>query len=76
MVIDEYHLFKNETAIRSKHIRKLRDSRRTCIIGLTGTLMQNDHYELWNLVDIVAPSLLGNWSAFQESTAKPIKWAR
>ena len=76
VVIDEFHLFKNEKAIRSKNIRRLRDEHDTCILGLTGTVMQNNHQELWNLVDIVQPSLLGPWKDFEANTSKPLKLAR
>ncbi|KAL7580078.1 hypothetical protein ACA910_005063 [Epithemia clementina (nom. ined.)] len=75
-VIDEFHLFKNEKAIRSVNIRALKAQHDTCILGLTGTLMQNDHKELWNLVDIVAPNVLGTWTYFEREIGNPIKFAR
>ena len=38
--------------------------------------MPNRPEELYNLVDVVAPGLLGGREAFEEGTAKPIKLGR
>jgi SNF2 family DNA or RNA helicase len=43
---------------------------------MTGTLMQNDHTELWNLIDLVETGYLGDWEDFKHRTAIPIKIAR
>ena len=45
-------------------------------IGLTGTLMQNDHKELHSLVTLISPDSFGEWSMFQEDYVVHIKAAR
>ena len=47
VVVDEFHNYKNEEGILSFHLRQLRDECSVPIIGLTGTVMQNNHKELW-----------------------------
>ena len=51
VVVDEFHNYKNEKGILSSHLRELRDKYSVPIIGLTGTLMQNNHKELWYVFD-------------------------
>jgi SNF2 family DNA or RNA helicase len=46
VIVDEFHYFKNETAIKTVNLRALRDHHHSVIIGLTGTVMQNEHKEL------------------------------
>jgi SNF2 family DNA or RNA helicase len=76
------HIFKNEKARLSRHFRELRkeverrtDGAEMVVVGLTGTLMQNNHKEFWNVAHLVRPDLLGSWSAFQTRFADPIKRA-
>eukprot|EP00978_Attheya_sp_CCMP212_P040016 scaffold214307_cov27-Attheya_sp.AAC.1 len=38
--------------------------------------MQNKHKELWYLVDLVQPGLLGDWKDFEKHTSIPIKHSR
>jgi len=38
--------------------------------------MQNNHSELWNLVDLIEPDLLGTFIDFKDTIARPIKAAR
>lgn len=73
---DELHLFKNEDAVKTRNLRALRDQHACVIIGLTGTLMQNEHKELWNLADIVAQGHFGPWQQFEAEFARPIKLSR
>ena len=47
IIIDEFHNFKNVKGILSKNLRKLRDEHNAIVVGLTGTLIQNDHEEFW-----------------------------
>jgi SNF2 family DNA or RNA helicase len=77
IIVDEIHKLKRTTAKGSKHLRMLRRSGDgdVVIIGLTGTLMQNSHAELWNLIDLVHPNLLGTKSAFNSRYGNPIKQA-
>lgn len=77
VVIDEFHsLFKNVKGKLSYCLRKLKLRISGKVIGLTGTLMQNNHEELWNLVDLVEEGLLQTWIDFKESFADPIKFSR
>ena len=38
--------------------------------------MQNDHEELWNLIDLVRPGHLGDWKSFKEDISQPILFGR
>ena len=38
--------------------------------------MQNDHNELWNLVDLIQKDHLGSWERFKYSVSMPIKNGR
>jgi SNF2 family DNA or RNA helicase len=49
-VVDEFHGFKNGDAKLASNLRELRDECACAIVGLTGTLMQNDHKELWYVI--------------------------
>lgn len=76
IVVDEFHKFKNETKHLATNLRRMRDRHGCVVLGLTGTLMQNNHKELWNLVDIVAKDFLGPWLQFEEEYAKSIQLSR
>jgi len=76
VVVDELHKFKNEDALLSKHLRLLRDAHNCVVIGLTGTVMQNRHKELWNAMDMVAKDFFGDWKTFESDYAKPISLSR
>jgi SNF2-related domain len=60
----------------SAHLRVLKAEHRCLVLGMTGTLMQNKHEELWNLIDLVETDFLGSWSEFQQDVANPIKIGR
>jgi len=75
-VVDELHKFKNEDAIMSKNLRVLRDSHNSVVVGLTGTVMQNRHKELWNALDMVAKDFFGDWKTFDFEYARPIALSR
>lgn len=76
VVVDELHKFKNEIAERSDHLRRLRDAHHCVVVGLTGTVMQNRHRELWNAMDLVAKDFFGDWKTFESDYAKPISLSR
>lgn len=76
VIIDEFHTFKNETKHLATNLRNMRDRHGCVVLGLTGTLMQNNHKELWNLVDIVAKDFLGPWNQFNDDFALPIQLSR
>lgn len=60
----------------STKLRKLKSDHRSLVLGMTGTLFQNDHMELWNLVDLVETGYLGDWDEFRNTTGKAIKLGR
>ena len=47
-----------------------------CRYGLTGTAMQNEHKELWALLDWAAPGALGDWKEFKTQFADPLQHAQ
>jgi len=76
VIIDEFHTFKNKAGKLSEHLRMLKADHRPLVLGMTGTLMQNDHKELWNLIDLVETGYLGTWEEFKQDTAQAIKLGR
>ncbi len=76
VVVDEFHEYKNPDSKAHKCLMNIRDNSRCPIIGMTGTLMQNNHDELFHLMDLARPSLLGDKQSFTEYIARPIKYAR
>jgi SNF2 family DNA or RNA helicase len=76
VIVDEFHTFKNEAKHLATNLRSMRDRHGCVVLGLTGTLMQNNHKELWNLVDIVAKDFLGPWNQFNDDFAIPIQLSR
>jgi len=76
VIVDELHKAKNEKTVAAKSLRKLRDEHNCVIIGLTGTVMQNRHKELWNAVDVVAPGYFGSIDDFEEDYGQAISLSR
>lgn len=76
LVVDEYHKFKNIKVKLTQNLRVFREKTCCGMIGLTGTLMQNNHEELWTLIDCIKPGLLGSWGMFEYHYAKVIKMGR
>ena len=76
IVIDEFHNFKNHKGKISNHLRELKELYDPLVLGMTGTLMQNNHTELWNLVDLVETNYFGSRDQFMENIEKPIKLGR
>ena len=70
-----YHV-QNPNIKLSKNLRELKAKHRALVISMTGTLMSNDHKELWNLVDLVETDYLGSWEEFKNETADIIKFGR
>jgi DNA excision repair protein ERCC-6-like 2 len=76
VIIDEFHKMKNVNSCLSKNLRSLRDAHDSILLGLTGTMMQNDHKELWNQFDIISKGFLGRWEDFRDKISKPIMISR
>ncbi len=62
LIVDEAHRLKNDNTINWKFISSIRST--FCLL-LTATPIQNDIKELFNLVNIVRPGLLGTWREFR-----------
>lgn len=77
VIIDEFHKMKNVNSSLAKNLRLLRDAHDdTVLIGLTGTMMQNDHKELWNQFDIISKGFLSSWEEFRDEISRPIMISR
>ncbi len=70
LVLDEAHALKNARTRRATAIRALSARWR---LALTGTPVENHLGELWSLLNVVSPGLLGSWDAFRDRFASPIE---
>jgi SNF2 family DNA or RNA helicase len=70
LVIDEAQFIKNALTRRARVVRGLDAEFR---LALTGTPVENHLGELWSLLRVVAPGLLGSWDHFRERFAAPIE---
>lgn len=73
LVCDEAHRLKNANNKAVKALSSLNIERK---ILLTGTPIQNDLLEFYNLVDFANPGVLGSLMQFQKEFVKPILQAR
>jgi superfamily II DNA or RNA helicase len=69
-VFDEAHMLKNPSAQVAHAARRLPALRR---LALTGTPLENHLGELWSILDLVAPGVLGNRARFRDAWRKPIE---
>jgi len=72
LLLDEAQDVKNPTTKRARSLRLLRARRR---VAMTGTPIENRLGELWAIMDIVNPGLLGSRAAFDRTFAQPIEVA-
>ncbi len=70
VVLDEAHAIKNRDTKTSAVIMKLSGKSR---LILTGTPIQNNLGELWNLFQFINPGLLGRWEVFKYKFMMPIE---
>ncbi len=70
LVIDEAQALKNPDALRTKAARRVRARFR---VALTGTPLENRLADLWSIVSIVHPGLLGTWPHFRARFGIPIE---
>ena len=73
LILDEAQDVKNPATKRARAIRRL-DARRR--LAMTGTPIENRLDELWAIMDIVNPGLLGSRERFQRTLARPIETRR
>ena len=70
LLLDEAQDVKNPNTKRARALRRLPARRR---LAMTGTPIENRLSELWALMDIVNPGLLGSREWFERSFARPIE---
>ncbi|HET6281711.1 MAG TPA: DEAD/DEAH box helicase [Polyangia bacterium] len=70
LVLDEAQTIKNATTERSRALRMLDAEWR---LGVTGTPIENHLGELWSLMRVLSPGLLGSWEQFRARYAVPIE---
>ncbi|HVY47651.1 MAG TPA: SNF2-related protein, partial [Minicystis sp.] len=73
LVLDEAQAIKNALTRRARAIRSLDAEFK---VALTGTPVENHLGELWSLMRVLAPGLLGSWEQFRERFAVPIERGR
>ncbi|WP_054710889.1 DEAD/DEAH box helicase [Bacillus sp. JCM 19041] len=70
LILDEAQHIKNKETKQRKAIRKIQATHR---LALTGTPIENRLTELWSLMDLLNPSLLGNFQRFYQTYIRPIE---
>ncbi|MCB9660070.1 MAG: DEAD/DEAH box helicase [Sandaracinaceae bacterium] len=70
LVVDEAQAIKNARTQRAKSVRAVHAHLR---VALTGTPVENHLGELYSLMRVVNPGLLGTWAHFRERYALPIE---
>jgi superfamily II DNA or RNA helicase len=70
LVLDEAQAVKNASTERAKALRALDAKWR---LALTGTPMENHLGELWSVLRVISPGLLGSWEQFRARFAIPIE---
>jgi len=70
VVLDEAQYVKNPSAQRTQAARSLTAQHR---IAMTGTPVQNNIGELWSIMEILNPGLLGSQTSFKEQFFRPIQ---
>jgi len=69
LILDEAQFIKNKATKANQAARKLKAPFK---LAMTGTPMENNVSELWALLAVVAPGLLGSFEKFRENYARPI----
>jgi superfamily II DNA or RNA helicase len=70
LVLDEAHTIKNPGALAHEAVRDLRACTR---VALSGTPIENNLGELWSLMDVLNPGLLGTADEFRAAFRVPIE---
>ncbi|CAN5817227.1 DEAD/DEAH box helicase [soil metagenome] len=70
VTLDEAQQVKNPDTLRARSVRQLRSSHR---VALTGTPVENRLRELWSVLDLTNPGLLGTRASFERRFATPIE---
>ncbi|HEY4629999.1 MAG TPA: DEAD/DEAH box helicase, partial [Blastococcus sp.] len=70
LALDEAQAIKNSQASASRAVRRLPAGHR---IALTGTPLENRLSELWSIMDVLNPGLLGSAESFRSRFAVPVE---
>lgn len=70
VVLDEAQMVKNPATRAARAVKLLRSDQ---VVALTGTPVENHLTELWSILDIANPGMLGTQGSFRERFAKPIE---
>ena len=70
LVLDEAHTIKNPRSLARDAVKRL-DARH--LIALSGTPVENHLGELWSLMDVINPGMLGSVEEFRTSYQTPIE---
>jgi SNF2 family DNA or RNA helicase len=70
LVLDEAQQVKNPSTAQARAVRRVHASRR---VALTGTPVENRLSELWSIMHLLNPGLLGSARSFRERFAIPIE---
>ena len=70
LVLDEAHAIKNADTATAKAVRRFPAGHR---LALTGTPVENRLADLWSVLDVLNPGLLGTRFAFRQRFAAPIE---
>ena len=66
VIVDEAHSMKNAETYKHKMVKNLFKKR---LILLSATPIQNNLQELYNIIELLRPSLLGTWQEFRQKFA-------
>lgn len=75
VVLDEAHRIKNPRASTTKNLIRKCKGAGYKILG-TGTPLENNIEELWQLVELCRPGLLGNWFQFKQRYIETDTWGK
>ncbi|MCR6487788.1 DEAD/DEAH box helicase [Amycolatopsis sp. OK19-0408] len=70
LVLDEAHAIKNADTVTAKAVRRFPAGHR---LALTGTPVENRLADLWSVLDLLNPGLLGSRAGFRQRFAVPIE---
>ena len=70
LVLDEAQQIKNPATTQAKAVQQLKAGRR---VALTGTPVENRLSELWSIMHVLNPGLLGSARSFRQRFALPIE---
>jgi SNF2 family DNA or RNA helicase len=70
VVLDEAQAVKNSRSRSARAVRRLQAGHR---VALTGTPMENRLSELWSIMDVLNPGILGSAERFRASYAIPVE---